>query len=110
MTRLLLILLLATAPVFTSCQSAPSERTATVHTLKAVGHMAEAAVELSARLYADGRITAQQARDVAQAYDLRFQPAFRVAVEAAKFDTSAASPQSLLEMAAELQRLVASYQ
>jgi hypothetical protein len=110
MKNLLLILLLATTPVLHTGCGSPTTRTATVATLKAVGHTAEAAVSLSATLYADGKITEKQAWVVFEAYNQRFQPAFRLAVTAAKFDTTVIAPAELLTMATELTTLVASFQ
>ena len=84
MKNLLLILLLATAPAIHVGCSTPATRNQTVATLKAVGHTAEAAVSLSAQLYADGKITNDQAWAVFEFYNKRYLPAFRLAVSAAK--------------------------
>lgn len=97
-------------PVYTtSCTSAPSSRVAQVQTLKAVGETAEAAVALSAQLYKDGHITPDQARQVMDMYDFRFQPIFRLAVSAAKADLSTAASPDLLDVAAQLSALVLSF-
>lgn len=109
MKKLLLILLLATAPVLQTGCGTPTTRNQTVATLKAVGHTAEAAVSLSAQLFADGRITNDQAYAVFELYNKRFQPAFRLAVSTAKFDTQAIAPAELLDIANQLTTLVASY-
>jgi hypothetical protein len=111
MKRILLCMLasvmLAIAPLtYSGCSTPPTERTAAVQTLKAVGHSAEAAVELSAKLYQDGRITAAQARQVLDLYNLKFQPAYRVAVTAAQADLSSAASPDLLRLANDLTQLV----
>lgn len=107
MRRLILILCLACAPVaFTACQSSPHTQVVAVQTLKSIGQAAEATVALSAKLYADKQITAQQARACADAYDRRFQPAFRIAMMAARTDLAAPAPQELIEIAAQLAALI----
>lgn len=99
--------MLALAPLtYSGCSTAPTERVQVVNTLKAVGHAAEAAVEMSAKLYQDGRITAEQARQVLDLYNLRFQPAYRVAVAAAQADLSGPASPDLLNLANELTQLV----
>ncbi len=109
MKRLLFILILATAPAFTAGCGSPITRNVTVATLKAVGHTAEEAVSLSATLYADGKITEAQAFAVFNIYNQKFQPAFRVARTAAKFDGNAIAPAELLATANELMSLVQSF-
>lgn len=114
MKRLLSLLIFAAAlgalPLaHTGCQTAPNARVAQVQTLKAVGHSAEAAIQLTAELLRANRITADQARAAMDFYDQKFQPAYRVAVAAvrANFD-SLASPE-IVGLAAQLSALVASY-
>jgi hypothetical protein len=94
----------------TSCAHPPSERVAQVQTLKAVGHTAEAAVATSAQLYAGGQITAEQARAINSLYDTRFQPAFRVAVEAVNANLESVASPELVALAAQLSALVLTYQ
>ncbi len=94
----------------TGCQTPPSQRVAQVQTLKAVGHTAEAAVATSAQLYAGHSITAKQARDVMDFYDLKFQPAYRIAVNAVNANLDSIASQDLADLAAQLAALVASYQ
>ncbi len=81
-----------------------------MQTLKAVGHSAEAAVQLSAQLYQGGKITAAQARSVIDFYDTRFQPAYRIAAAAAKADLSGPASPDVSALASQLLALVASYQ
>jgi hypothetical protein len=113
--RLLLIsLVLAVAGAvcltnLTGCSTPPSERVAAGSTLKAIGHTAEAAVELSALLYKDGKISGEQAQAVMTFYNQRYLPAFRVAVTAAKFDTDRLAPSEVIALATELVTLVNSY-
>lgn len=97
------------APILTSGCQTPTTQAVTVSTLKAVGHTAEAAVSLSAHLYADGLITEAQAFEIFDAYNKKFRPAYRLAVSAAKFDVNAIAPQELLAIANDLTALVAQY-
>ena len=74
----------ALVPVFTpGCITTPSARVIEARTLLVVGHAAESAVSLTAQLYRDGKITADKAKAVADFYDRKFQPAFRIALGAA---------------------------
>jgi hypothetical protein len=115
MKRLISILVIATAAIFaspslllTSC-SAPSTHVVAVQSLKAVGQSAEAAMNLSIQLYKDGRITAAQAREINAFYDVRFQPAYRVAVAAVQTDLSQPAPAQVIDLATQLINLVNSY-
>jgi len=113
--RIVSLLCLAVALVFipaglTSCKSPPSERVAQVQTLKAVGHTADAAVATSAQLYAGKQITAEQARAVNAFYDQRFQPAYRIAVNAVNANLDSIASPELVALAAELSALVLTYQ
>jgi len=96
--------------VSTGCGTPPSERVAQVQTLKAVGHTAEAAVALSAQLYRDGVIDAVQAHRVLNIYDLKFQPAYRVAVATVNANLDSIASPDLVALASEIASLVASYQ
>lgn len=90
----------------TSCSTPPSARVAQVQTLKAVGQSAEAAVSSSAQLYAAGTITADQARQVMDTYNLRFQPVYRVAVNAVNSNLESVASPDLVAIAAQLSALV----
>lgn len=105
----LALLAFVVAPSLTSC-AAPSTRVVQVQSLKAVGHSAEAAVSLSAQLYRDGLITAAQARLVMAFYDERFQPAYRVAVTAVQANLDSIASPDVIDLAAQLSSLVASFQ
>jgi len=96
--------------ITTGCQQPTNERVAAVQTLKAVGQSAEGAVGLSAQLYRDGKITAEQARDIADFYNLKFVPAFRVAVTAARSDLSSFASADILALSLELSNLVIQFQ
>lgn len=96
------------ALVVTGCGN-PSSRVTQVQTLKAVGHTAESAVALSAQLYRDKRITADQARAVNVLFDTKFQPAFRVAVNAVQMNLDSVASPELIDLAAQLSNLVSSY-
>ena len=94
----------------TACQQAPTQRVVQVQTLKAVGQSADAAVALSAQLYRDGRITPAQARQVMDFYDLKFQPAYRVAVYAVQGNLDSFASPDVAGLATQLIALVAQYQ
>lgn len=97
-------------PVYQTGCAAPSTRVAQVQTLKAVGHTAEAAVATSAQLYGAHLITDKQARDVINLFNDRFQPAYRVAVNAVNANLESVAAPELTLLAAQLATLVASYQ
>lgn len=97
------------ACTLTSCTTPPSARVVQVQTLKAVGHSAEAAVSLTANLYAGKQITDAQARAVMNLYDQKFQPAFRIAVAAVNANLDALAPADLQTIALQLTNLVASF-
>lgn len=112
MKKLALILCLALAvPVLqTGCGSPPSARVVQVQTLKAVGQTAEAAVALSAQLYAAGKITPDQAYQVKALYDTKFQPAFRIAVNAVNANLDSFASPDLIALAQQISDLVVSLQ
>lgn len=97
-------------PVMQTGCSSPSTRVAQVQTLKAVGHTAEAAVATSAQLYGAHLITDKQARDVMDLFDGKFQPAYRVAVNAVNANLDSIASPELVSLAAQLATIVASYQ
>lgn len=97
-------------PVYTTSCQAPSARVVQVQTLKAVGHTAETAVATSAQLYGAHLITDKQARDVMDLYNQKFQPAYRVAVKAVNANLDSLAAPELIDLAAQLATLVASYQ
>lgn len=105
-TILLILALCVAVPMQSGCQQAPSARVVQVQTLLAVGQSAEGAVALSAQLYRDNKITATQARQVMDVYNLKFQPAYRAAVTAARSDLSSLASPDVLLLAAELSALV----
>ena len=97
-------------PVLETGCGSPSARVVQVQTLKAVGDSAAAAVQLSAQLYAGGKITAAQARAVADFYDLKFQPVYRLAVSAVQANLDSIASPDVASLAAQLAALVASFQ
>lgn len=115
-TRLLLIsLVLAFVGTFclvnlTGCSSPPSERVVAVNSLQAVGLTAKSAMDASTQLLKQGSITVAQWEKVAAAYDNRFQPAFTVAVVAARSDLSTIASPDLVALALEITNLVTSFQ
>lgn len=112
MKKLLLIIALAgpalVAPI--ACTTPPSARVAEVQTLKSVGQSAEAAVGLSAQLYQAGTITAAQARQVLDFYNLKFQPSFRLAVSAVNANLDTLASPAVIALANQLAALVVSLQ
>lgn len=100
------------APVLESgCATSapPTARVVQVQTLKAVGHSAEAAMTLTANLYAAKQISDAQARTVMDFYDKSFQPAFRVAVAAVNANLESLTPADLQSLANQLTNLVAAF-
>lgn len=95
--------------VVAGCSSTPATRNQTVATLKAVGHTAEAAVSLSAQLFADGKITNDQAYAVFEFYNQKFRPAFRSAVLASKMNVDSISPQEVIDLSSELTAMVSAF-
>jgi hypothetical protein len=93
--------------VLTSC--ATSSQPVAVNTLKAVGLTAKAAMDASTQLLKQGSITVPQWQAVAAVYDTRFQPAYNVAVTAVQSDLSSVASPDLVNLAAQLTNLVASY-
>lgn len=104
-----LISLPCAALVTGGCSTPPTQRNVTVQTLKTVGQAAEAAVVTSAKLYEDGKISAVQARAVLDAYNNKFQPAFRLARTAAKSDLSTVASPDLVNLALQLTNLINTY-
>jgi parvulin-like peptidyl-prolyl isomerase len=97
------------APSFTGCSTPPPARVVQVQSLKAVGQSAEAAVTLTANLYAAHQITGTQARQVMDFYDQKFQPAFRVAVAAVNANMDSIASPDLQGLANQLSNLVATF-
>lgn len=102
---LALTLALPLAPV--GCTQAPSQRSATVMTLKIVGTTAKTAMDAATDLLKRGTITVPQWQKVALFYDTRWQPAFKLAVTTAQSDLSSVASPDLIALAAELTNLVA---
>ena len=112
MKKFLLVVCLAVAiPVVPiGCSTAPSARVVQVQTLKAVGQSAEAAIALSAQLYAAGTINSAQAYQAKLFYDTRFIPAYRLAVAAVNANLDSIASPDVLALAQQLSALVASFQ
>jgi len=90
------------------CSTAPAQRTSTFTTLKVVGLSAKAGVDSAALLLKDGKITVQQWESVANFYDLKFQPAFALAVATASSDLNSLASPELQSLSSQLLNLVAS--
>ncbi len=107
---LLIGLSMAIPAPFTGCSTPPSSRVTQVQTLKAVGEAAEAAVAASARLFYAGAITSAQAKQIADIYDNKFQPAFRVAIVAVNANLESVASPDLIAIAAQMSSLILSFQ
>ncbi len=108
LTFALFTALIVAAPfAVTGCSTAPDQRVQTVQTLKIVGQSAKSSIDAAAQLLKQGSITVEQFQKVAALYDLRWQPAYSLAVAAAHSDLSSVADPSLIGLAAELAALVA---
>lgn len=93
----------------TSCSISPSSQVAEYQTLKAVGHIAEAAVATTAQLYGGGQITSDQARRITEFYDGKFQPVYRLAVTAAGSNLNSPASPDVAALAGQLANLVLAF-
>ena len=93
----------------TGCSAPPSSRVVQVQTLRAVGETAKTAMDATAQLLKQGSISLTQYIRVADLYDKDFQPAYRVAVAAARSDLSSVASPDLANLAGQIVNLVASY-
>lgn len=105
---LALALVLAPAPLLTSCSTTASQQVAR-QSLLATGHAAESTVRFAGRLFEDGKITADQLRSVVRFYDERFQPAFRAAVAVSRADLEQPAPPDVAALAAQLTTLLSTF-
>lgn len=105
----LMLFVIVVPMTHTGCTTPTDKRVAAVQTLKAVGQTAEAAVMTSAQLYAAKTINASQARQIADLYDNKFQPAYRVAVTAVNSNLDSIASPDLVALAAQLSGLVLSF-
>lgn len=78
-----------------------------VQTLKVLGTTAKAGMDSATELLKRGQITVAEWQRVALFYDTKWQPAFTVAVGAAKADLSTLASPDLVALASELANLVA---
>jgi hypothetical protein len=108
-----LIVILGLGPMIifsNGCSIPPSSRVTQVTTLKALGATAAGVVTVSAQLYQQGQITAEQARQINDFFDRRFQPAYRLAVQAVNSDLNSLASPELIALAAQLSALLVSFQ
>ena len=103
---LALALPLAGALGLSGCATPVNQRVVAGQTLKAAGQAAEAAVALSAQLYAERRLSPAVARAVLDFYNDRWQPAYRLALAAAQSDPAQSAPLQLLTLLTQLQGMV----
>jgi len=92
---------------FSGCNSTPSQRVVQVQTLTAVGTAAKTSMQAATSMLKQGQITVAQWQVIANAYDLKFQPAFAIAVSAARSDLSSVASPDLIALAGQLATLVA---
>jgi hypothetical protein len=109
---LLISVVLAVAGVFclsnlTGCTTAPSERTAAVRTLQAIGETARTSMEVAAKLRVSGKITERQWQGIAAFHDNRFMPIYRVSIAAVSADLSSPASPDLIAVVTQLAALVA---
>jgi len=105
MKTLLLILALATTPVFTACSTAPTERVMVVQTLKGIGQARDAAMQIAGQLWRDGKIDDAKRNEIIAFHDDKFQPAYRMAIAGVQADLTLASP-DLVNLLSQLQALI----
>ena len=105
----LMLACIFTPLALTGCNTPPDSRVVAVQSLKAVGASAEASMQLAGQLYQAGKITSGQLIAVANFYDGKFQPTFRIAVLAANSDVTAIAPTDVSALATQLATLVASF-
>ena len=99
--------LFLTSAAFTGCSTPPSQRQTAATTLKVVGLTAKATVDSAALLLRDGKLSPEQWSRLAAFYDLKFQPAYQLAVATARADLNSAADPQLLALAAQLAALAA---
>jgi hypothetical protein len=92
----------------TGCSTAPSARVQAVQTLGVLGSSAKAGMDSATQLLAQGSITVAQWQKVADFYDHRWQPAYALAVTAARSDLGSIASPDVTNLAVQLLALVAS--
>lgn len=103
------VCLVGNVALTTGCTTSVSSRTAAASTLKIVGLSAKGAIDSAAVLLREEKITRAQWDKVAAFYDLKFQPAFALAIVAAQSDLSSPASADVLALAGQLTALVASF-
>lgn len=114
MKKFLSLLLLAVlgvflVPSFTACSTAPDQRTVAAQTLGVVGSSAKAGMDSATQLLKQGTITVAQWQKIADFYDLKFQPAYNLALAAVKSDLSSIAAPDVTALSLQFLALVASY-
>lgn len=88
------------------CTTPPVARTQAATTLKIVGLTAKAGIDSAALLLREGKLSPEQWARIASFYDLKFQPAFALAVATAQADLSSPASPDLLALAAQFTALL----
>ncbi len=91
---------------FQGCATPPPARVTTYETLQVLGGTAKSAMDASTQLLKQGSITVTQWQKVATFYDTRWQPAYGLAVAAARSDLSSLASPDLMALATEFSALV----
>jgi hypothetical protein len=104
MKKILFLIGLAfcSATLNTGCKTPPSARVVQVETLLAVGNAAKGSMDAATNMLKGGQITVAQWQTVAAIYDTKFQPAYALAVAAAKADLSTLASPDLTALAQQL--------
>lgn len=112
-----LFLVLAFALVFasplvltTGCTTGSTTQATAVTTLKVVGATASQAMATSAQLLKDGKISVAQWQQIADIFDNKFQPSYKLAVVAANSNVNSVASPDLIALAAQLGALILQFQ
>lgn len=115
LSRFLLVSTLAfAAPVcavihLSGCANPPSARVVQARTLGVLGSTAKAGMDGATQLLKQGRLTVDQWRTIANYYDLRWQPAYNLAVAAVRSNLDSIAGPDLQKLADEFLALLAQY-
>lgn len=103
----LLGLVIIAAPIVeTACTQTASTQQVEYKTLATVGLTAKTAMDAASSLLAQKKITVAQYQTIASFYDTKFQPAYKVAVQAARSDLSTIASPDVANLAIKLASLV----
>ena len=92
------------------CGTPVTERSQAVTTLKAIGLTVDTSMTVAAKMYHDGKISQAQWQQIADFHDLKFMPAYHLAVDVVQADLSSIATPDVINLAGQLGALVASFQ